>query len=287
VSIGSALRETGDLLDRGVHLVGQRVVTIGLPFVLADVLGNFTVALPSAGGWLSIPIMVLALAFGNRAQVIGVRSSVRFDAARTDWRAVFHRPDLLWIVPLDALTYAVPFLLMFLALFLAGLFRIGPVVTAVPDGRVLLALAALLAIVSALALAAVLLISFAVCAATVEAVVEDVSVGRALGRWLREVFRRRSLGAALLAAAVFAVLVIGMPTLLSIVPFGPNWLRNIVNGIPEGLADAVALFFAWGWRDAVLDRHRGRDIAALLDERDQPSVSDSPRATIPGVTTSQ
>jgi hypothetical protein len=286
VSIGPALRETGDLLDRAVHVVARRIVPVGLPFVLADVLGNFTNVL-AWSGLADIALLGLALAFVNRARVIAVRSSARFDAALTDWRAVFHRPDLLWIVPLDALTYAVPFLVGFLALSLAGLFRIGPLATAVPGVRMLLAVAALLAIVSALALAAVMLISFAACAATVDVVVDDVAIHRALGRSLREVFRRRSLAVALPAAAVFAVLVIGVPTLLSIFPLGHDWLRYIVTGIPEGLADAVALFFVWGWRDAVLDRHRGRDIAALLDERDQSSASGSPTPTAPGVTTSQ
>jgi hypothetical protein len=61
----------------------------------------------------------------------------------------------------------------------------------------------------------------------------------------------------------------------------------VLFAVPEGIADAIALMFVWRWRDAILERRHGRDIQALLDADAQASLTVSPTAISPGVTTSQ
>ena len=127
-----------------------------------------------------------------------------------------------------------------------------------------------LAIVLAAALLVVLmLVALAGVVATIDTVVDGTAPHRALGHWLRRTFRRRGLGTTLVAAAEVVLLFAGVPLLLGLIPrWAPQGVMSGIDAIPEGIADAVALMFAWRWRDTVNDSRDGRDIERLLDAHD-------------------
>ena len=282
-----ALQLTGLLLDRAVHETFARFGIIVPVFIVADALGGLLELAP--GNWPGrfFVLLLAGMFFENRARVVMIATLAQPAPSGTVWRAALRHFAAVPLTLVDLLDIGMPYLALVVVLVPFAL------VTRVLPARIpftfLLAYAAVFAVVMVLAaalLVCLVLVVFACAVATLDVVLERTPVHRALGSWLRRCFRLRALGSTLLAATAFAILVTGVPELLSVVPWGPPAVRDSLCAIPEGIADAVAMIFAWRWRDAVLEQREGRDLDALLD-RAQRAVSTSPRASAPGITTSQ
>ena len=277
------------LLDRAVHRTFSRFALVVPAFVLADALGGLlqfvSLRVPAGGMVLMLAGMVLE----NRARVIVIASSRAAPRESTAWVAALRHPAALAYAVVGMVEVLVPYL-AFAAVGTALAFAQMSALAAAAGFPVLAyaaAIVVLLAIVLLL-LGVALLVALAGAVATVDTVIEQTPPHRALLWWLRQTFRMRSPGQTLAAAAVFIVLVAGVPEVLGmLIPWGPPALRSVLFAIPEGIADAVALYFVWCWRDAILEGRHGHDIQALLDGAVQPSLTESPSASSPGVTTSQ
>lgn len=283
-----ALQLTGLLLDRAVHETFARFGIIVPVFIVADALGSLLEVAPWNWPGRFFVLLLVAMFFENRARVVMIATLAQPTPSGTVWRAALRHFAAVPLTLAEVLDVGTPYLA--LVVVAVPFILVTRVLLARIPFTFLLAYAAGFAVVMVLAAAlliCLLLVVFACAAATLDVVLERTPVHRALGSWLRRCFRLRALGSTLLAATAFAILVVGVPALLSVViPWGPPVVRDSLCAIPEGIADAVAMIFAWRWRDAVLEQREGRDLDALLD-RAQRAVSTSPRASAPGVTTSQ
>ncbi len=278
------LHALGEMLDRAVHRTVRRFGAAAPVMILADASGSllsFVISNPLL--WL-----VAAMLISDRARVVALASVRAERGHRIAWSAALRYPAaLLFTVP-ALLDYAVPFVSLFVFEAPFALVQLFPRVAATGAPREALAfIIVLLAVLAGAALlVALLLFMLGAVVAMIDVVFDGAPPLRALRFWLAQTFRRRGFVSTLLAAAVFALLVIGTPALLELVAIPlPGALRAAVDGVPEGIADAIALLFAWEWRDAMLVRRHGRDIETLLGAH--ISSSASPSASSPGVTTSQ
>jgi hypothetical protein len=261
------VRALGEILDRSVHLTVRRFAVVA-PFVLADALGSLIGFLPLRGGIAVATFLIGAMLCENRAQVVALASIGREDRRGVAWSAVFRHPGALMFALVGILDYAVPYLVVGIASLVAFATVSGPGAIGASLGLAfILMIVVVLALLLSL-LVALLLFALAAVAATVDVVLDRTVPHRALGRWARLTFRRRSSLTTLLAATVFMLLTIGVPFLLNLVSWGPPAIQTILDAIPEGIADAIALMFAWGWRDLILDRRLGQDMNRLLDAGD-------------------
>lgn len=282
----SELGALGEILDRAVHRTVRRFGAAAPALILADASGSLLSFIPVAEFWW----FAAALLLENRGRVVALASLRRAPGHRVAWSAALRHPAaLLFAIP-AALDYTVPYLTLFVVS--------SPFMLVTRTARILTAgngfaalfygVAVLVLLLATALLVVVLLLMLGAMAATIDTVLDGAPPLRALGFWLAQTFRRRGFGATLLAGAVFALLVIGTPFLLELIPLPfaiPHALYVALEGIPEGIADAIAVVFAWEWRDEVLRRRRGRDLELLLAA--QSASSASPIASSPGVTTSQ
>lgn len=261
-------RALGEVLDRAVHRTFGRFAVVVPPFVLADALGSLLQFAPLSGPVTSFAFLLAGVVLENRARVVTIVTLGEPARRRTAWGAALRHPGALLFAPIGALDYALPFLAAgliggaFVAIVrLRAIFGNG-VGVPVP----LLIGAAIGLLIGIVLLVALLLLALAAAAATVETVLDRRPPQRSLGRWLGHTFRRRDLLTTLLAAIVFELLVIGVPYFLSVAfPWGPLSVRAALDAVPEGIADAIALLFVWGWRDLILATRQGRDLEAALD----------------------
>ena len=282
----SELHALGEILDRAVHRMVRRFGAVAPPMILADASGSLlSLVLHNPALWWAVAMLI-----ENRARVVALVSVRAERGHRIAWSAALRYPvALLFAVP-ALLDYAVPYVAVFVlgAPFVLVQMVPGVAATGAPRVALLFVVVVLLALAGAALLVALLLFMLGALVAMIDVVFDGAPPLRALRFWLAQTFRRQGFVPTLLAAAVFALLVIGTPYLLNLVPVPfpiPGVASAAVQAIPEGIADAIALLFAWEWRDAVLARRHGRDIAALLAA--QSASSASPTASSPGVTTSQ
>jgi hypothetical protein len=284
----SELHALGEILDRAVHRTVRRFGAVAPVMILADASGSLLSFVVRNGVlWWAIAMLI-----ENRARVVALVSVRAERGHRIAWSAALRYPvALLFAVP-ALLDYIVPYVAVFVfgaPFFVAQVFpRI--VTSGAPRAAFVFLALTLLTLAGAAVLVALLLFMLGALVAMIDVLFEGAPPLRALRFWLAQTFRRRGFVSTLLAAAVFALLVVGTPFLLSWVPFPipipiPRVATAALHGIPEGIADAIALLFAWEWRDALLARRHGRDIEALLAA--QSASSASPSASSPGVTTSQ
>jgi hypothetical protein len=220
------MRELGLLLDRAVHDTFARFSVVVPAFVLADALGGLL-----EPAWLPGPVGYIALLFAamvleNRARVIVIASGDETTRRSPAWAAALSHPAALVYAVVGMVDQFIPYELLGIG---AGIFILvspsanasrAPVIAFVVVLIVALAVALLLLVVS-------LLVALAGVVATFETVVERTPPHRALAWWLRQTFRIRSLGATLPAAATFAVLVAGVPLVLTLLI---RWVRR--NSVP-------------------------------------------------------
>ena len=286
----NALGELGLLLDRAVHRTFSRFAVSVPAFVLADALGGLLQYVPLRITAGPVLLFVAGMVLENRARVIVIASGTAPRGGSAAWRAALRHPAALLYALVGTAEAFVPLAVIVVAG--AAVFVVGRTPSAIRGdvafggGFVLTGL--IMFVVALLLVAAALLATLAAAAATFDTVLARTPPHRALAWWLRQAFRPRALGPTSAAAAIFILLVAGVPLVLGwTIPWGLPALRSVVFAIPEGIADAIALNFVWGWREAILESRHGRDIQALLDQADQPSLTVSPSASSPGVTTSQ
>ena len=287
----------GELLDRAVHRVGRRFVAVVWPFVVVEAVAELLEEAPPS--WLTVVVLMTFFAIlRTQARVMAIRRSAAPLERRTR-RALASR--FLVTLPfalVSMLEYTPPFItagLVIAIMTLSGGLGSGPYAFLPGALRPIEAAAgagAFVLLIGVMALS--LLVPFAGAAALVETVLVGTPAYRSLGRWLREAFRPRNLSTTLFAGFCFALLVNGVALLVGGIQFGfirahlalhiPPWVYAVASGLLGGIADASAFFFAWCWRDASLDRRRGRDLQAELDAS---ATSVSPTLTTPGTTTSQ
>lgn len=258
----------GVQLDAAVHVTFARFAVVAPAFIVADGLGSCLQLVPLNGPVGSIVLLFVATVLENRARVVAIASARHGDRRRVDWGAALRHPAALAFAVLSMLELGIPYLALGVVSGLAFvLFRIPMVTLSGRPTSFLFLFAAILAVaVGAVLLVALLLVALAGVVATIDTVLDGTAPHRALGRWLRLAFARRSLGPTVFAAAVVVLLFAGVPMLLAVaIPWGPLPVRIAIDAIPEGVADAVAVMFAWRWRDAALNRRAGRDIEQLLD----------------------
>ncbi len=266
------VRALGEALDRAVHRTFGRFVAVVTPFVLADAFGNMTQLAPLSGV-VSAFAFILGMLVYNRAQVVMIETVGEPNRRGPAWAAAFRHRRALVFALIAMLDYAIPFLavgVVAVVYFAITSFRgyVGSGIAAV--------VVFFIVVVIALALATMLLVVLLIfvlsaAAATLETVLDGTAPHRSLGRWLRHTFRWRELRPTLLAAAVFALLVLGVPGFLAAVfRWGPDYVRLGLYTIPEGIADAIALMFAWEWRDLILTSRQGHDIEAVLESGPAP-----------------
>jgi hypothetical protein len=282
-----ALQLTGVLLDRAVHQTFARFGIVVPVFIVADALGGLVQVAPGSWPGKFFVLLLVGMFFENRARVVTIATLTQPAPSVTVWRAALRHFATVPLTLADVLDAATPYLVLVLvAVPFTFVTRVALVRIPFPF---LLAYAAGFTIVMVLAsalLVCLLLVVFACAAAMLDVVLERTPVHRALASWLRRCFRLRALGSTLAAATAFAILVVGVPALLSVViPWGTPPVRAALFATPEGIADAIAMIFVWHWRDAILEQREGRDLEALLG-RAQPAIA-SPTATTPGTRTSQ
>ena len=266
------VRALGEQLDRGVHLTFARFALVVPAFVLADALGSFLQLVPLRGAGGSLALLFAGMVCENRARVV-VIASMHAGRRSPDWSQVLRHPAALAFAVVTMLDLLIPYLAMgVVAGLVFGLLRLPAIASvALPVTLISIVGFTLGLVLAAALLVALTLVALAGVVATIDTVVDGTAPHRAFGHWLRRTFRRRGLGTTLVAAAAVVMLFAGVPLLLSMIPqWAPVGVMIVIDAIPEGVADAVAMMFAWRWRDTVNDSRDGRDIELLLDAHDPP-----------------
>jgi hypothetical protein len=257
--------------------------------VIADALGGMLQLAPVPSPAGPVVLLFAGMVLENRARVVVIASSGAGPRGPVAWAAALRHPAALAYAVVAMVEVLVPYLGLAVVAIALLFGRIW--ILARQDGVSGVAFGAGLAVVFAIAallFVTALLVALAGVAATFDTVAERRPPHHALAWWLRETFRRRSLGATLVAGLIFIMLVGGVPLTLGwLFTWGPAGVRSVLFAIPEGIADAIALNFVWYWREAIVEGRHGRDIQALLDGAVQPVLTVSPSASSPGVTTSQ